>query len=103
MNFVGRDCILWRDSFTDSPLRRSGRFLYGLHASWTGQGDIHPRIYTSAGRRVHRVKVDEQKGIVIASHSTGGISVSDLKTDTLLWELGSVSLNPRNHQLTATH
>ncbi|THH20205.1 hypothetical protein EUX98_g8626 [Antrodiella citrinella] len=65
------------------------RYLYRLHSTWSGQGPVASNVYSSAGNGVHRIKVDEKEGIVITSHSLGGIKVSDLETDTLLWELSS--------------
>lgn len=39
---------------------------------------------------VHRIKVDEGRGIVITTHQDGGVNVRDLETDEILWALPRV-------------
>lgn len=41
---------------------------------------------------VHRIKVDEDVGIVITTHKDGGINVRDLYTDEVLWALPRVCI-----------
>ena len=43
---------------------------------------------------MHRIKVDEDIGIVITTHKTGGLNVRDIETDELLWALPPVCANP---------
>lgn len=41
---------------------------------------------------VHRIKVDEEVGIVITTHQRGGLIVRDIDTDEILWALPKVSV-----------
>ncbi|KAF9482975.1 hypothetical protein BDN70DRAFT_892163 [Pholiota conissans] len=41
----------------------------------------------NAYRRVHRIKVDENAGLVMTTTAVGGLVVRDLETDEVLWEL----------------
>ncbi len=40
--------------------------------------------------RVHRIKVDENVGLVMTTSSVGGLVVRDLESDKVLWELPKV-------------
>jgi hypothetical protein len=51
--------------------------------------------YTSTGTFVHRIKVDESAGYILTTKSNGGLAVTDLESDSLLWYLPEVwSLSP---------
>jgi len=63
------------------------RYLFCLHSTWSGHGRVTSRLYSAAGTEVHRIKADEKEGFVITTSSAGGIRVTDLETDMLLWEL----------------
>jgi hypothetical protein len=41
---------------------------------------------------VHRLKVDEKAGILIATHIYGGLTVTHLFSGVLLWSLSKVRL-----------
>ncbi|KAF4623168.1 hypothetical protein D9613_001312 [Agrocybe pediades] len=47
--------------------------------------------------RVHRIKVDEQAGITMATTQMGGFIVRDLETDEVLWELPTWYVRPFAH------
>ena len=36
---------------------------------------------------VHRIKVDEKAGYILTTHSDGGLTVTDLGEDVVLWSL----------------
>ncbi|KAL0960998.1 hypothetical protein HGRIS_005991 [Hohenbuehelia grisea] len=63
------------------------RRVIDISRSWEGRG---PSIITkhSADTRVHRFKVDEQAGYIIHTSSLGSLTVSDLSSGQILWELG---------------
>ncbi|KAF5312915.1 hypothetical protein D9619_003810 [Psilocybe cf. subviscida] len=72
-----------------------------IHRSWSGHASSRvissPRTLPSPlslntpenshYRRVHRIKVDEQVGITLATTELGGLVVRDIETDEVLWEL----------------
>jgi hypothetical protein len=72
-----------------------------IHRSWSGHASSRvvtsPRVLPSPlslntpenshYRRVHRIKVDEQVGITLATTELGGLVVRDIETDEVLWEL----------------
>ena len=57
-----------------------------------GSGQTEPKPESMHYRRVHRIKVDEKAGIVMATTQLGGLVVRDLETDAVLWELPAVSI-----------
>ncbi|KAI0079285.1 hypothetical protein K474DRAFT_683461 [Panus rudis PR-1116 ss-1] len=61
--------------------------LYLLFQSWAGRGPVEIKALTECSFNVHRIKVDEEAGIVLTTHTTGGLRVTDLETDKLLWAL----------------
>lgn len=63
----------------------------GLEERWAGKGDITWKTLSSNRIDVHRIKVDEQVGIIITTHQYGGLCVRDLDTDEILWGLPRVS------------
>ncbi|KAF8875517.1 hypothetical protein BD779DRAFT_1563403 [Infundibulicybe gibba] len=58
-----------------------------IQQSWLGQAPSKYHIISKSGQKVHRIKVDESAGFVITTSSDGGIRVSDIKQDRLLWRL----------------
>lgn len=46
--------------------------------------------YTATGTRVHRIKVDELYGYVITTSADGGLQVTDIAEDEVLWALPKV-------------
>lgn len=62
-----------------------------MDRNWAGQGPVRVRAYeTSLNADIHRIKVDEEVGILITTHRYGGLSVTDIKTDQVLWALENV-------------
>lgn len=51
----------------------------------------------SSYRRVHRIKVDEKAGLIMATSAVGGLVVRDLESDKVLWELPVVRLTSLLH------
>jgi hypothetical protein len=70
-----------------------GQLRFCQEAKWGGldAGDISWSALSKDHYDVHRIKVDEELGIVITTHKDGGINVRDLDTDELLWALPRVS------------
>ncbi|KAJ7054042.1 hypothetical protein C8F01DRAFT_1374909 [Mycena amicta] len=58
-----------------------------IERSWKGQDASRVTFHRCAGKHVHRIKVDEQRGFAIVSTQNGGINVVDLDEDALLWSL----------------
>lgn len=76
-----------------------GRRSTLLEHNWEGRGDVPTeRLYTSTGNDVHRFKLEEEHRFVITTHRNGGLRVTSMEDDTLLFELPvvSVSLSNRN-------
>lgn len=69
----------------------SGRLRFCMEKKWTGRGDMRYQILSANHADVHRIKVDEELGLVITTHLDGGINVRDLATDETLWALPRVS------------
>ena len=49
------------------------------------------KLYSDDHTDVHRIKVDEDVGIVITTHADGGLVVRDLELNEVLWGLPRVS------------
>ncbi|KAJ3746772.1 hypothetical protein DFH05DRAFT_981227 [Lentinula detonsa] len=58
-----------------------------ISKSWVGKASSHYVSYPSSGSKVHRIKVDEKAGIIITSFRDGGLCVSDLTDNQVLWSL----------------
>ncbi|KAI0821360.1 hypothetical protein BC629DRAFT_1460351 [Irpex lacteus] len=74
----------------DSPVGDWGTFCrlrFTLEAKWAGIGVPAWAVLSEDHADVHRIKVDEDVGIVITTHKDGGINVRDLYTDEVLWAL----------------
>lgn len=69
-----------------------GRYLYYLHARWSGKGPITSKVHSVAGNDIRGIKIDERRGLIITSNCSGGIGVYDMYTDAELWTLDAVSL-----------
>jgi hypothetical protein len=65
---------------------------HDIDRSWTGRGPSSIRKYTAAGSDVHRIKVDEDAGYIITTSKLGGLAVTDLISNVLLWSLHEASL-----------
>ncbi|KAI0040438.1 hypothetical protein FA95DRAFT_1599422 [Auriscalpium vulgare] len=83
-----RDAVDWQD-FCKISLQ--------LQRNWVGGGRAVPRVLSSAGSDTHRFKVDEKQRICIATHMRGGITVSLLFPDVLLWSLPQTHVRPFAH------
>ena len=94
----------WKDLCTSSP---SPSFHLDLTAvvvvgqrrlqikhSWLGKAPSRiVQHHTSPNRRVHRIKVDESAGFIITTSRRGGLAVTDINTDELLWSLPEVRIS----------
>ncbi|KZT69695.1 hypothetical protein DAEQUDRAFT_669130 [Daedalea quercina L-15889] len=75
----------------------TGQLCLELDRNWVGQGSATPRTYCTKNADVHRIKVDEEHGLLFTSHETGGIIVTDLLSGDILWTL------PQNYVRTHAH
>ncbi|EIW87328.1 hypothetical protein CONPUDRAFT_45080 [Coniophora puteana RWD-64-598 SS2] len=55
--------------------------------SWRGHAPVTPKELSAGGKSVHRIKVDEERRIVITTIQRGGLYVTDLDTNIVLWSL----------------
>ncbi|KAI0056022.1 hypothetical protein BV25DRAFT_1921346 [Artomyces pyxidatus] len=83
-----RGAISWKDF-----CRRSVQ----LQRNWGGQGRAVARVLSSAGSDVHRIKVDEQERLCVTTHMHGGLTVSHLFPDVILWSLPQRYVRPYAH------
>ncbi|KAH9962255.1 hypothetical protein BC827DRAFT_1199936 [Russula dissimulans] len=58
-----------------------------LRKNWEGHGRVVARLITPPIRDVHRIKVDERVGICITTHIFGGLFVTHLFSNAVLWSL----------------
>ena len=83
------EIIFWHapDKAVSQP---TGKQRYLLEKNWLGQGTAWCNGLAEDHDDVHRIKVDEERGIVITTHQDGGLNVRDLETDAILWGLPRV-------------
>ena len=71
----------------------AGQRRLQIKHSWLGKAPSRiVQHRTSPNRRVHRIKVDESAGFIITTSRRGGLAVTDINTDELLWSLPEVCL-----------
>ena len=68
-------------------------------ALWNGEKPknlpLSSRVKTieACGRTVHQFRVDEEEKTIISTHQKGGLLVSSVDTQEVLWSLPEVSLS----------
>lgn len=71
-----------------------GNRLFTMHKNWCGDTSaIKIRAFNAPGMNmnIHRLKVDEGYNFLITTHARpGGLTVKDLATESVLWELPGV-------------
>jgi hypothetical protein len=72
----------------------SGRRRLEIQHNWKGKGPStvveHKSTSPEWTHLVHRIKVDELAGYIITTSNKGGILVTDLNEDRILWALPQV-------------
>jgi hypothetical protein len=73
--------------------RRSGQRRLQVNRSWSGKGPSTVTEHPATGIVVHRIKVDEKAGYIITTSKShqGGLVVSDLARNQVLWSLPQAS------------
>ena len=72
----------------------AGQRRLQIQYSWLGKAPSRiVQHRTSPNRRVHRIKVDESAGFIITTSRRGGLAVTDINTDELLWSLPEVRIS----------
>jgi hypothetical protein len=66
---------------------------FSIERRWFGQGPSSIKSFPEAGESVHRIKIDENAGYIITTSRDGGLAVTDLTRNELLWWLPQVSLS----------
>ena len=61
-----------------------------IRRNWMGKGRAVARVVLPPAFSVHRIKVDEKAGICITTCRLGGLTVTHLFSDTVLWHLPMV-------------
>jgi hypothetical protein len=72
-------------------IRGQVRLQYQIERSWLGMGPSALTTHLHIGTDVHRLKVDEQRGFIITTHQEGGLCVSDITEQVILWALPTAS------------
>jgi F-box-like len=62
-----------------------------IDRSWCGNGPSLINKFTATGGTVHRIKIDESAGYIITTSKRGGLYVTDLLQNELLWSLPEAS------------
>ena len=75
-------------------IKVSGQKRWQIQRNWRGKGPSIIVEYKSTSLEwthlVHRIKVDELAGYIMTTSNQGGILVTDLNQDCLLWALPPV-------------
>ncbi|KAH7889270.1 hypothetical protein F5I97DRAFT_495561 [Phlebopus sp. FC_14] len=58
-----------------------------IERGWRGKAPATVKELTSTGSAVHRIKVDDKYGFTITTCQTGGLLVTDIKDNKVLWAL----------------
>ncbi|KAG6330160.1 hypothetical protein ID866_8928, partial [Astraeus odoratus] len=58
-----------------------------IEKAWRGKAPTLVKELSESGSGVHRIKVDEENGFVIATGQKGGLTVTDLSDNNVLWSL----------------
>ncbi|KDQ52898.1 hypothetical protein JAAARDRAFT_446095 [Jaapia argillacea MUCL 33604] len=64
---------------------------------WMGKSPALVKTFISPGADVHRIKVDEKAGFAITTSAQGGLVVTDLVADRILWSLPVEYVRPYAH------
>ena len=109
------DVKTWKDlctcskpmsAFRDHPDKISGQKRIQIQRNWKGKG---PSILTEHkstslwSYMVHRIKVDELAGYIMMTFDKGGLLVTDLNEDFILWSLPQVSKKFHHYHLIFIH
>ncbi|KAH9985659.1 hypothetical protein BJV74DRAFT_554300 [Russula compacta] len=68
-----------------------------LRKNWEGNGRVVARMVTAPRGDVHRIKVDEKARICITTRMSGGLYVTHLFSNALLWSLPPYYIRPYAH------
>ena len=74
-------------------IRVSGRKRIQIQRNWKGKGPstlIEHKSTSQPSNIVHRIKVDELAGYIMMTFDKGGLLVTDLNDDFILWSLPQV-------------
>ena len=69
----------------------SGRRALKIERAWRGMAPSHVKVISACGSSVHRIQVDEENGLLITTSRTGGMLVTDINDNNVLWGLPPVS------------
>ncbi|KAI6017465.1 hypothetical protein EDC04DRAFT_2576716 [Pisolithus marmoratus] len=94
-NAANLHCLVHEKGFDDSSQAScSGtnwksfcRREFQIEWGWRGKAPAYVKELSASGTDVHRIKVDEELGLVITTGRRGGLLVTDLKGNGPLWGL----------------
>jgi hypothetical protein len=69
----------------------AGKRRFQIEKAWIGRGPSTIQIHQGTGTAVHRFKVDEDAGFIIATSDGGGLVVTDIVKNEVVWSLSPVS------------
>ena len=67
-----------------------GRRQLDIDKAWSAKAPSTVTLHHATGSAVHRIKVDEKAGYILTTRSDGGLTVTDLDEDVVLWSLPPV-------------
>ncbi|KAG5722788.1 hypothetical protein E4T56_gene8572 [Termitomyces sp. T112] len=68
-----------------------------IERNWSGIGPSKITVHQGTGKNVHRIKVDEKAEYILTTSITGGLLVTDLQDDRVLWSLPDSHVRPYAH------
>jgi hypothetical protein len=71
-----------------------GRRLCDIDHAWSARVPSTITTHHATGDSVHRIKVDEKAGYILTTNFDGGLTVTDLNEDVVLWSLPKVCRCP---------
>ncbi|KAJ7590823.1 hypothetical protein C8J56DRAFT_933972 [Mycena floridula] len=88
-------------SITFSELSYSPHSMAGVEGwkDFSGMAQVLQLLFQNVvtGREVHRIKVDERRGIILTTSRHGGLRVVEMHSDKLLWSLPAAYVRPYAH------
>jgi hypothetical protein len=68
-----------------------GKRRIQIEKAWIGRAPSVIKTYHKTGSAVHRFKVDEDAGFIVATYDSGGLTVADIVNNEYMWSLPAVS------------
>lgn len=69
-----------------------GKRRFQIEKAWIGRGPTVVKTYQGTGAAVHRFKVDEKAAFIVSTSDDGGLLVTDIESNEVVWSLNPVSM-----------